>query len=833
MATPRTDINAIIRQCVTEKETEPFINAFIKRLIYTVAKDRYSATERDYYLSAAYAVKDLLVARWTKTQQEYYHKDSKRIYYLSMEFLTGRAMGNNLINLGLYDDCKKALEDAGFDLEALMEYEPDAGLGNGGLGRLAACFMDSMATLELPGYGYGMRYEYGIFEQKIRDGFQIELPDHWLRYENPWEIARPEFIYPVHFYGEVQQYPLGRDNVGYRWINTDPVIAMAYDMPIPGYGNNTVNTFRLWSAKSSRDFNLEDFNRGDYMQAVEHKSESETITKVLYPEDSTMQGKELRLKQEYFFSSASLQDILRRYDKVHDSLEQLPDKVAIQLNDTHPALSVVELMRIFIDERHIPWEKAWDMTTRIFAYTNHTILPEALERWRVSLVQRLLPRHLQLVYEINRRFLDQVWIHSPGDYEKLGRMSLIEEGGEKMVRMGNLCIVGSHSVNGVSELHTDIIRKRIFKDFYEHTPEKFNAKTNGITHRRWLFLANRRLTALIKETIGDGFTKDLYELKKLIPYADDPKFQKKWREVKHANKVDFANYVEKQFGLLVSPDFIFDVQVKRMHEYKRQLLNIMHVVHSYNYIRRNWKDPFVPRAIFFGGKAAPGYAMAKLIIKLITSVAHLVNNDPLTREKMRVIFVPNYSVSQAQRIFPASDLSEQISTAGTEASGTGNMKFALNGALTIGTLDGANVEIREEVGDENIFIFGMNAQEVEELRARGYNPMEYYHKNQELKQVIDMIANGFFCPEQPDLFRPITDSLLYHGDPYCLMADFESYLACQRRVADTYADQKTWTRMSIMNVANMGKFSTDRTISEYVRDIWHVEPVKIMMEMEE
>ena len=831
MATPRIDIDEIEHASILSKQTEAFLNTFIKRRLYTLAKDQYSATERDNYLSAAHAAKEHLVARWTKTQQEYYHQDAKRVYYLSMEFLTGRALGNNLLNLGLYDECKKSLAEVGLELEDLMEYEPDAGLGNGGLGRLAACFMDSMATLELPGYGYGMRYEYGIFEQKIRDGFQIELPDNWLRYDNPWEIARPEFIYPVHFYGELQQYPLKKGETGYRWINTDPVIAMAYDMPIPGYGNNTVNTFRLWSAKSSRDFSLEDFNRGDYMQAVEHKSESETITKVLYPEDSTMQGKELRLKQEYFFSSASLQDILRRYDKIHpDSMNEFPDKVAIQLNDTHPALSVVELMRIMIDERHIPWEKAWDITTRTFAYTNHTILPEALERWRVSLLERLLPRHLQLVYEINRRFLDHVWVHSPGDYDRLGRTSLIEEGHEKMVRMGNLCIVGSHSVNGVSELHTDIIRQRIFKDFYELDPEKFNAKTNGITQRRWLMLANRRLSNLLTEQIGDKFTTDLYELKKIIPLANDAKFQKKWREVKYQNKVDFANYVEKNFGYTVSPDSLFDVQVKRMHEYKRQLLNIMHVVHLYNQIRQNPKMEIVPRTVFFAGKAAPGYIMAKLIIKLINSVAHLVNADPMTRGKLRVVFLPNYSVSLAQRIFPAAELSEQISTAGTEASGTGNMKFTLNGALTIGTLDGANVEIREEVGAENFFLFGMRTPEVVELKAKGYNPMEYYNANPDLKRVLDMIANGFFCPDHPEMFRPITDSLLYQGDQYCLLADFDSYLKCQQTVSETYKDQAAWTRMSILNVANTGKFSSDRTIKAYAEEIWHINPVSITME---
>jgi starch phosphorylase len=730
----------------------------------------------------------------------------------------------------LYETGKTSLQQAGLDLEELEELESDAGLGNGGLGRLAACFMDSMATLQLPAYGYGIRYEYGIFHQYIRDGYQVERPDNWLRYVNPWEIARPEFLYSVHFYGDVQHHTHSDGEEHYRWVNTDNVMAMAYDTPIPGYGNHTVNTLRLWSSKSSRDFDLEDFNRGDYMQAVEHKSESETISKVLYPEDSTMQGKELRLKQEYFFVSATLQDILRRYDKYHKTMDELPDKVAIQLNDTHPALGIAELMRILVDERHVPWEKAWDITTRVFAYTNHTVLPEALERWKVSLLERVLPRHLLIIYEINRRFLDQVWIHNPGDHERVQRMSLIEEFPEKQVRMANLCIVGSHSVNGVSALHTDIIKQRIFKDFYELTPDKFNNKTNGITQRRWLALANPRLTSLLTEYIGPAFITDLYELKKLIPLADDPVFQDKWRAVKYQNKVEFVEHVKHLTGELVHPDSIFDVQVKRLHEYKRQLLNVLHVIYLYTKMRQNPQGEFVPRTVFFAGKAAPGYAMAKLIIKLITSVGHLVNHDPAARGKLKVVFLPNYRVSLAQRIFPASDLSEQISTAGTEASGTGNMKFALNGAVTIGTLDGANVEIIEEVGEDNIFIFGMKAHEVAELKGRGYNPLDYYHGNPDLKNVLDQITNNLFCPECLGLFRPITDSLLYQGDHYCLLADFDAYVKCQQRVADTYQDQQKWTRMSILNVANTGKFSSDRTIQQYADEIWNVKPVKIEME---
>lgn len=830
MQVSRIDIDDIEKSCIQEKQNEAFINSFVKRLLYTVAKDKYAATERDYFLSAAYAVKDHLVARWSKTQQEYYHQDVKRIYYLSMEFLTGRALGNSLINLGMYDPCVEGLEEAGLDLEELRELEHDAGLGNGGLGRLAACFLDSMATLELPGYGYGIRYEYGIFHQSIRDGYQIETPDNWLRYPNPWEIPRPEFLYPVHFYGEVQEHSHPNGAFHYKWTNTRPVMAMAYDTPIPGYGNNTVNTFRLWSSKSSRDFELEYFNRGDYMQAVEDKSESETISKVLYPEDSTLHGKELRLKQEYFFIAATLQDILRRYDKTHDSIDQLPEKVAIQLNDTHPALAVVELQRILVDERRVPWEKAWDITKKVFAYTNHTVLPEALEKWKVGLLQNLLPRHLQMIYEINRQFLDEVWIHNPGDHERLRRMSLIEEGDGKAVQMAHLCIVGSHSVNGVSELHTDIIKQSFFKDFYELYPERFNCKTNGITQRRWLALANRRLTKLLSEYIGDGFISDLYQLQKIIPLADDQAFQTRWQEVKRQNKVDFADYLRKRLWITVNPDSMFDFQVKRMHEYKRQLMNVMRVIHEYNMIRQHPERDVVPRTMFIAGKAAPGYVMAKLIIKLITSVGHLVNNDPHTRDKLQLYFLPNYSVSLAQRIFPASDLSEQISTAGLEASGTGNMKFALNGALTIGTLDGANIEIQEEVGEENIFIFGLKAKEIRELKAKAYNPMDYYNANPDLKQIIDMIATGFFCPEEPELFRPITDSLLHQGDQYCLFADFDAFITCQQQVSEAYHDQPRWTRMSILNVANMGKFSTDRAIQQYTDEIWNVKPITIEME---
>lgn len=811
---------------------ESLLHSFADRLKYSLGKDKYISTRHDCFISVAFAVRDRLINRWLRTQQEYYHQDAKRVYYLSMEFLIGRMLGNSLINLGIYDECKTALHNVGYALEDLREMEWDAGLGNGGLGRLAACFLDSMATLQLPVYGYGIRYEYGIFHQHIRDGYQIETPDNWLRYPNPWEIPHPEFLYPVRFYGKVNEFIDKNGRRQSHWVNTENVMAMAYDMPVPGYQNNTVNTLRLWSAKSTREFNLDYFYSGDYIKAVEQKNESETISKVLYPNDDTLQGKELRLKQEYFLVSATLQDIFRRYDKIHHNYNDFPDKVAIHLNDTHPAIGVIELMRIFLDEKGLTWEKAWELTTKTFAYTNHTILPEALEKWKVSLIGNLLPRHLQIIYEANRRFLDTVWTHYPGDIDRQRRMSLIEEGTEKKVRMANLSIVGSHSVNGVSELHTEIIKKDIFKDFYELTPWKFNNKTNGITQRRWLLLSNFRLSNLLADYIGKDFVVDLYELKKLIPYAEDEEFQQKWREVKLQNKKDFSKWVKKFVGIDVDPKAIFDFQVKRIHEYKRQLLNALHVVHLYNKIRFDPHGDIVPRTVFFAGKAAPAYYMAKLTIKLITSIAHIVNNDPITDGKLRVVFLPNYGVSLAQKIFPASDLSEQISTAGKEASGTGNMKFALNGALTIGTLDGANVEIREEVGEENIFIFGLRAEEVLEMKAKGYDPWAFYNSNADLKRVLDMIRDGIFCPEKPKLFQPIIDSLLKKGDEYMLLADFESYVECQEKVAQTYKDQKLWTKMSIMNVANMGKFSTDRTIQQYAEEIWKAKPVPIPMEDE-
>jgi starch phosphorylase len=809
-------------------DVESLKESFVNHLEYSLAKDEYSCTARDCYKSIALTIRDRLIERWIETQQTYYRKDAKRIYYLSMEYLIGRFLGDALLNLGLYKNASMALKELDYDLEALRTVESDAGLGNGGLGRLAACFLESMATLELPAYGYGIRYEYGIFSQKIRDGYQVETPDNWLRYGNPWEIERPEFIYLVKFYGKVNQY---RDDSGIlrtQWIETEDVIAMPYDTPIPGYRNNTVNNLRLWSAKATREFEFQYFDEGNYGKAVEDKISSENISKVLYPRDDFRMGQELRLKQEYFLVSSSLQDIIRRFKKSHlDSFDKFPEKVVIQLNDTHPTLAIPELMRILVDIEGLDWKKAWDITVKTFGYTNHTILPEALEKWPEDLLEWVLPRHLQIIHEINRRFLEEIKRKYPNDLNRINRLSLIEEGNEKKVRMANLAIVGSHSVNGVAALHTEIIKERIFRDFYEIWPDKFNNKTNGITQRRWLALCNWELAELISSKIGDGWVTNLFELKKLSKFSEKPTFQRKWREIKIRNKQRLAEYIKQKYNFMVDVDTIFDCQVKRIHEYKRQLLNTLHVITLYNRLKSGMVDNVVPRTVIFGGKSAPGYIRSKLVVKLINSVAEVVNNDRDIGDRLKVVFLPDYSVSLAQLIMPAADLSEQISTAGMEASGTGNMKFALNGALTIGTLDGANIEIKEEVGDDNIFIFGLTADEVEKLRHNDYDPREHYKKNQELKKALDMVKEGYFSPQVPSLFKLIVDSLLNQGDYFMVLADYEAYINCQEQVSQIYRDQKTWTKMSILNVANMGKFSSDRTISHYANEIWKVKPVPI------
>ena len=796
-------------------------------LTFTVGKDAVTATERDWFYATAFMTRDRLIERWMDTMRSYYNRDAKRVYYLSMEFLMGRTLMNSLHNLGFEPECQKALQSLGIDLHKMREIEHDAALGNGGLGRLAACFLDSMATLSIPGYGYGIRYEYGMFSQHIEDGRQVEHPDNWLRYGNPWEFPRPEVLYQVKFNGRVVQFSDEKGVLRHHWVDTEDVMAMAYDTPIPGYATNTVNNMRLWAAKASRDFELKYFNEGNYIRAVEDKNESENLSKVLYPDDSTAMGRELRLRQQYFFVCASLQDILYRFCKSHDGFEELPDKVAIQLNDTHPSIAVAELMRMLVDIHHLEWEKAWDITTRTFSYTNHTLMSEALETWPVSQFESLLPRHLQIIYEINHRFMKEVMNRFPGDGEMLRRMSIIDEGGGRKIRMAHLAIVGSHKVNGVARIHSELMKQTIFADFHRHSPGKIINMTNGITPRRWLNQANPRLSALVTSRIGNGWIKDLGQLKRLIPFADDEQFRGEFAAVKRANKQRLTALLKQKLNLVIAPDSLFDVQIKRMHEYKRQLLNLLHVVTLYNRLCSKQETDVVPRTVIFAGKAAPGYAMAKLIIKLINDVAQIVNNDVRVRGLLKVVFLPNYGVSLAEDMIPAADLSEQISTAGTEASGTGNMKLALNGALTIGTLDGANIEIGKEVGDDNIFIFGLTTDEVARLRASGYQAMDYYRANAQLREVLDMISSGYFSPEDPSRFKPVVDNLLLRGDHYLLLADYASYIACQEKVDAAYRDPALWVRKAILNVANMGEFSSDRTILQYAEQIWNTKPVPV------
>ena len=802
--------------------------SFENHLKYTLAKDEYSATDHDRYFALAMAVRDRLIERWVETSQAYYKRDVKRVYYLSMEYLIGRAMGNNVINLRLDEAVGRALDQLGLDWERLKAVERDAALGNGGLGRLAACFLDSLATLEFPAYGYGVRYDYGIFRQVIRDGYQVEEPDNWLRHGNPWEIERPEFQFKVHFGGEVKGEFDADGRYRPRWVPAATVIGVPYDFPIAGYGNNTVNNLRLWSAKATEEFDLDFFNHGDYIRAYEQKMLSENITKVLYPSDQILQGRELRFRQQYFFVSCSLQDIVRRFKAASSDFATFPDKVAIQLNDTHPSLAVAELMRLLVDVEGIGWELAWDIAVRTFGYTNHTLMPEALEKWPTRFFQEFLPRHLLIIYEINRRFLRQVMNKFPNDLDRVRRMSLIEEGPEPSVRMAHLSVVGSHSVNGVAAVHSELVKQRLLRDFHDLWPERFNNKTNGITQRRWLLEANPWLARLITETIGDGWIKDLGQLKRLEPLADDAEFQRRLRNVKRQNKFRLAQLIEQAVGIRVDPDSLFDVHVKRFHEYKRQLLNVLHIMHRYFRLKDNPGADVVPRTFVFAGKAAPAYTMAKLVIKLINDFATIVNSDPDVAGRMKMVFLSDYCVSLAERIIPAADLSEQISTAGTEASGTGNMKFALNGALTIGTLDGANIEIRDAVGHDHFFLFGSTVEEIDALRRPGaYDPWAIYHRSPEVKRIVDCFQGAFFNLEQPGLYRPVWDSLLTHGDPYFHLADLEGYLECQGRVDEAFRDRDRWTRMSVVNIANMGRFSSDRTIVEYAREIWGLQPCPI------
>lgn len=795
------------------------VERFTRKMMYIIGKDHYTATDFDVYRALAHTVRDQLMERWFKTQNAYYHQDVKRTYYLSLEFLMGRALGNNILNLGFENEYTKAMGEVGFRLEDLESQEWDAGLGNGGLGRLASCILDAAASLELPFYGYGIRYEYGIFQQKIQNGCQVEYPDGWLRYGNPWEIQRPDVIFPVHFYGRTQGSfdESGRYRV--EWVDTQDVWAMATDTPIAGFQNGTVNTLRLWMARSSREFDLSSFNSGNYVAAVQDKTLSENISKVLYPADDQSAGKELRLKQQYFFVSATLQDVIRRFKKrAQWRWEELPDKVAVQLNDTHPSLAVPELMRVLVDQEGLEWDLAWSLTQQVCAYTNHTILPEAMEVWPMDLWRRLLPRHVEIVEEIDRRFRLVVRQRYPFDDAKLARLAIVDNG--HSVRMANLAIVGSHSVNGVAQLHTDILKASTFSEMNELFPGRLNNKTNGITPRRWLIKCNPRLTSLIKEAIGDKWVRDLDELRALSAFAEDSAFQEKWRKTKRANKEALADWGLATGDFRVRPEFLFDVQVKRIHEYKRQLLNLLHVVTLWNRMR-DGIDIGAPRAVMIGGKAAPAYWMAKQIIRLSNALSVAIEKDPAARQRLGVFFLPNYRVTMAEYVFPAAELSEQISTAGTEASGTGNMKAALNGALTIGTLDGANIEIREEVGEDNFFLFGHTAEGIVALRDAWYRPRDWAMGNPELGRAIETLAQL-----DGGSFSSIAQMLL-DSDHYFHCADYQSYIEAQERVAKAYADPTQWTRMSILNVAGMGKFSIDRTVREYARDIWNAKSIPV------
>lgn len=807
-------------------ESYSLSNQFAEHMEFMLVKDKYTATDDDAYFALSLAVRDRLVKSWLRTQHEYFEQDTKRVYYLSLEYLMGRVLGNALINLDYYDECYKILNENGYYLENIREYEHDMGLGNGGLGRLAACYLDSMASLQLPAFGYGIRYEYGIFEQGIENGYQVERADYWLGSGNPWDIMRRGLVFRVKFNGRVAERIDEAGRLHFAWVDTDDVLAYAYDVPIPGYHNNTVNNLRLWSARATSDFSFKDFDKGNYVAAVESKNDSEIISKVLYPNDTMVEGKFLRLKQQYFFVSATLQDIIRKYKIKHQSFDKFAEKTAVQLNDTHPVVAIPELMRILMDDENMTWEQAWEITTKTFAYTNHTVVPEALEEWSVQIFGELLPRHLQIIYEINKRFINDVKKNHTTEDSVIKKISIIDENPAKKVRMANLAIIGCHKVNGVAALHTEILKSVIFPDFFKIFPDKYINITNGITPRRWLKAANPLLSGLITDKIGDGWVKDLNQLKKIEKFVDDKEFRENWKIAKWHNKQLLINHIEKEHDIKINPDSIFDVHIKRFHEYKRQLLNIFHVITLYNRIKDNPKLKMVPRTIIFAGKAAPAYTMAKLIIKLINSVASVVNNDPDVGDKLKVVFLKNYSVTLAEKIIPASDLSEQISTAGLEASGTGNMKFALNGALTIGTMDGANIEIRQEVGEENIFIFGLLADEIRKLKASNYIPREYYWKNENLKRVVDLISGNYFNRSEPGIFHSLIEGLM-NVDYYCLFADYQSYIDTQDIVSELYLNTDEWTKKSIINVANTGKFSSDRSVMEYAEKIWNVKPIKV------
>lgn len=824
---PKNDFHSIFFSDKAEECGNGLKSLFLNHLEYSLIKDTTTVKPWDVYFALALTLRDRLIERWLRTQYEYRKQDVKKVYYLSMEFLIGRLLSNSLINLNVNDEVYDMLKEMGYALEDIVELEPDMGLGNGGLGRLAACFMDSLATQAYPAFGYGIRYDFGIFKQMIVQGYQVEEPDHWRSKGCPWEIKRPEISYRVRFKGKVidDEQPDGR--VLHRWVDTEDVMAVAWDVPVPGYKVDNVNNLRLWQAKATDEFDFDYFNNGDYVKAVEKKNISENISKVLYPNDNMHLGRILRLQQEYFFVSATLQDIFSAWKRDHDNFYELPDKIAIQLNDTHPAIAIPEMLRVLIDEERMSFEHAWEITRKCFSYTNHTILPEALEKWGVSLFAELLPRHLMLIYQINNTVLAEVTRLYPGNINKMRSMSIIEESRDKSLRMAQLAIHGSHKVNGVAALHTQIIRERIFPDLCELYPDKFINVTNGITPRLWLHTCNPLLASLISEHIGDAWVSDLKYIRGIEKYLDDPDFRASFDEIKLINKQKLSKYIYRETGIRVNAASMFDAQTKRMHEYKRQLLNVMGTIARYFRIKDDPHGEYVPRTVIFAGKAAPGYFQAKRLIKLINNLGEVVNADPDVKDRLKVVFLPNYTVSLAEKIIPATDLSLQISTAGYEASGTGNMKFALNGALTLGTLDGANVEMAEEIGRENMFIFGLDAAQVSELKQQGYNPWDYYNRDPELKRVIDSLVDGSFDMDEPGIFEPIRKSLLEDGDIYCLLADFRSFVEAAEAADQLYLQRDAWTKKVILNIARIGKFSSDRAIAEYAHNIWQIEPLKL------
>jgi starch phosphorylase len=812
----------------TGLSVEAIKQSILDNLYFQLAKVPQAATLNDWYMALAYTVRDRMMQRWIKTLQNF-TEDLTVVAYLSSEFLMGPQLGINLINLGMHDKVSQAVTGLGLNLQELTEQEKEPGLGNGGRGRLAACFMDSLAALEIPAIGYGIRYEFGTFHQEIRDGWQVEMTDKWLRAGNPWEILRPEITYNVNLGGRTESYYDEQDCFRVRWIPKFSIKGVTYDIPVSGYKVATTNLLRLWKSEAIESFDLEAFNTGDYFGAVNEKIASESISKILYPDDEPYVGKQLRLAQQYFFVSCGLQDMIRLHLLRWKSIYNFSNSFAVQLNDTHSAIAVAELMRLLVDEHLVSWDKAWYITQNTFSYTNHTILPEALEKWSLPMFADILPRHLEIIYEINRRFLDEVWLKYPDNNDKLTCLSLIDESDQKYVRMAHLAGLGSHAINGVAEIHSELLKKTILPDLYEIYPERFLNVTNGVTPRRWIILSNPRLSELITNTIGDRWISQLKEINQIEPFADEPDFRKKWQQVKYENKCVLAGIIHDRTGISVNPDSLFDIQLKRIHEYNRQHLNVLHIITLYNRIKKNpWTD-ITPRTFIFGGKSSPGYFIAKLIIKLINSVAEVVNNDPDLAGRLKVVFSPDFNVKNGQKVYPAADLSEQIAIAGREASGTGNMKFSMNGALTIGTSDGANIEICEEVGTENFFLFGLNAEEICNLKSHGYNPMAYYNDNPDLKEVIDLISSGFFSKRDINLFKPLVDSLLCR-DEHMILADYQSYIDCQDRVSMAFKDQEKWTNMSIITVARMGKFSSDRSIREYNEKIWHAAPLRINIE---